>query len=168
MNASSITFAGLFLALIAPVLAYVNGGDFHHTLHEYRDALRREGWAVCTSQDKADRSDSAEEDPASQLIGRSVQQLPAESRDKVSLEAKRELAKIAAAEFKAGHDKKEQKIVEGRIGNIRYRLGTFAYESYWETNYQGGAEKGRRIHELRKGLGAFVALQVVAAEESKR
>jgi len=147
-------------------LAYVNGGTYHHTLQKHRDQLRAQGWAVCTSQDEVRRPESRKQESPSQLIGRTVQQLPEEVRDKVAPQTKRELAKIAAKAFKTGQDKKEQNIVEGRTGDVRYRLGTFAYESYWETDYrEGSKEKVRTIHELRKGLGEFVALRVAAEDE---
>jgi hypothetical protein len=165
----SITLA---VGLAVPCLAYVNGGDFHHTLHKYRDALTAQGWAVAVSEEpkpaaEIKPAEPPPPDPTSQLIAAAVQKLPKEQQGLVALETKRELARIAEEVFKTSRDKKEQQIAEGSIGELKYRLGTYSYVRYWETNYKGGSEGGRRRHDVRSGLGTFVALQMAAAKEKQ-
>ena len=46
-------------------------------------------------------------------------------------------------------------------GVLRYQVGAYAFEEYWETNYGGK----REIHARRTGLVPFVALKVVHARD---
>jgi len=146
-------------ALVPPAWAYVNGGDYHNTLRDYEKRLKAGGWGVSSAE-------SVWGLPAvNQLVGRALQALPEKDAGRVPVEAKREVARLTEEAIQTARVNKQQVIKEGQAGLLRYRVGAYAFESYWETNYRG---EGRRIHDRRTGLAPFVALKVVDAKGPDR
>ena len=172
--------------LIPSAWAYVNGGDHHTTRWDYEKELRRANWAVgggkelagdykitneITKGIKVDPPDNLEfRYYVSQMVGRALKALPEEEADDIPIEVKREIARRAGVKFRDWMMGKEAtNISEELIGSVKYRMGMYSYESWWETNYKGGPEGGRRIHARTLGWVPFVALKVVEPEAiSKR
>jgi hypothetical protein len=155
LGLSECALIGLVAAalLAPPAWAYVNGGDFHTTRKNYETWLRFTGWKVsCADPAPADYD-------VNQLVGRAVKALPEKEADKVSVEAKREVARVAQAAIRDAVWGRRQVVKEGRTGLLKYRVGAYTFESYWETNYGGK----REIHERRTGVVPFVAVRVVDA-----
>jgi hypothetical protein len=145
-------------ALAPPAWAYVNGGDFHTTRKNYETRLRFTGWRVsCADPAPADYD-------VNQLVGRAVKSLPEKEADKVPVEVKREVARVARAAIREAVWGRRQVIKEGQTGLLKYQVGAYAFESYWETNYGGK----REIHARQTGLVPFVAVRVVNAEEQAK
>jgi hypothetical protein len=158
LRLSARTFLGVVLvgALVAPAWGYINGGDFHSTLKTFENSLKDKGWSVSFGA-----AIPADRDDVNQLVGRALKALPEKDASKVSVEAKREVARLAREAIQQAASKKEQTIKEGQTGSLRYQVGVYHYESYWETNYGGK----REIHERRSRRAPFVALRIVDAKE---
>jgi len=166
-------------ALVPNVLAYINGGDFHSTLKTFETKLKKNGWSVSFANPVPIAGDASQEvakevsvsppdNPAyqryvSQLVGRALKSLPEKEADSLSADAKREVVRLARGTIAKAVTSKKQVIQEGQTGALRYQAGTYACESYWETNYGGK----REIHARRTGLVAFVALKSEPGDRDK-
>lgn len=162
------------LAALAPVAwGYINGGDYHNTFANYTRDLKAKGWGVgfgATMSGDRPRGDGGlafvpPDNPEhqryiNQLVGQALQVLPEKGADRVSAEAKREVARLTREAIQDAVNKKGQAIKTGQTGSLHYTVGAFAYSAYWETNYG----KKRELHEQRSGLIPFVALKLVNAE----
>jgi hypothetical protein len=166
------------LAALGPsAWAYVNGGDFHSTAGIDVKRLQRDGWGVITGAPLPSDCDRTKEvfaavtvgPPESadyqrwvnRLVGRAVQALPEAEADKVSPEAKREAARLAREAIREAVVSKRQIIRRGHCGAVQYQAGVYAFESYWETNYDGK----REVHAHRSGLVPYVAVRVVETKD---
>jgi hypothetical protein len=154
MRLSTRAFIGLVMvvALVAPAWAYINGGDFHTTLRTFEKSLKATGWGVSFGTPIP-----AERDDVNQLVARALQSLPETDRGTISVEAKREVARLTREAIQHAVKNKQQTIKKGQTGSLQYQVGVYEFESYWETNYGGK----REIHARRTGLVPFVALKVV-------
>lgn len=175
--------ARMLLGLVAvavsapPAWAYVNGGDYHNTYRDHVKSLKGARWAVSagtfvsTSYKRArlpsgyvgvaqPKEDDFERD-VNQLVGRALKALPEKEAAKLSAEAKRAVARLTREAIRDAVSGSRQVIKKGRVGSLRYQVGAYAYESYWETNYNGK----RKVHERRSGLAPFVALKFDAPKE---
>jgi hypothetical protein len=163
------------LALLAPpAWAYVNGGTYHTTLGRYERRLKAAGWRVSCGVPKPTDGEGpikgveagvpggSTDGPAydrwvNRLVGRALQALPKKDAAKVPDEAKRRVARLAREAIGEALWKKWDVIKEGRTGPLRYRVGAYAFETYWEAS-----ERGRRkLYPGRKGLVPFVAVKLV-------
>jgi hypothetical protein len=159
-------------ALAAPALAYVNGGDYHNTLRDYQSRLKSEGWGVSVWEhtwqkvDGINISELATTNPptdpkfeefVNQLLGRALRELPEKDRASIPLDVKREVARRARDVLHSGISRDAWTIKSGQVGQVRYRIGMYKFEQWWETNYNG---EGRRIHAKSTGLAPFIALKV--------
>src|SRR5436305_9569166 len=82
----------LAVGLGAPAWAYVNyvnGGDYHDTFKDYEKSLKSRGWGVSSGA-----AITADRDAVNQMVGRALQALPEKDAGKVSVEAKREIARL--------------------------------------------------------------------------
>jgi hypothetical protein len=161
-------------ALASTAWPYVNGGDYHTTRGDYERKLRRSLWAVRggepVARDFLKSKQIAKEisvDPPdnvalrryiSQLVGRAVKDLPQEQAKDISLEAKREIVRITCEQLHANVLRGGPAIKEGQTDSLKYQVGLYSCESWWETNYKG---EGRRIHERRSYWVPFIALKKV-------
>jgi hypothetical protein len=152
---------------------YINGGDFHSTLKDYEKKLKQSGWGVSTGfnlPEDCDRTrevtkgvtvaplDNAEyQKYVNELIGKAIQSLPEKHGARVGVEDKREVARQARKAIATAVTNKKQELMQGEVGSLRYEVGIFAFESYWETNYN----KKREIHARREGFVPLIALKVV-------
>jgi hypothetical protein len=164
--------------LVPPAWAYVNGGDYHNSFRRWEKQLKSSGWgvghgtpAVRDRNDPrrfrvpvqvSDGLDSREYQRwVDEITARAIQSLPKGDAAKTAAEAKREVARHARRVIHQALSAGQERIKEGRTGALRYQVGAYDFESYWETNY-GGKQK---IHERQSGLIPFVALQVVDAKD---
>jgi len=143
-------------ALVPGALAYINGGDFHTTLRTFEKSLKGNGWGVNFGAEIP-----ANRDDVNQLVIRAVQSLPEVDRGTISVEAKREVARLTREAIQHALKNKQQTIKKGQTGTLQYQVGVYEFESYWETNYGGK----REIHARRTGLVPFVALKVVDTKD---
>ena len=163
----SLSRARIFLGLLAavalgpPAWAYVNGGDHHSTLHDYENKLRDQGWAVYVGEalpakdSKAMVNDDFER-LVNRMVGRTLRHLPEDKVDKIPLADKREVARIARETLRDIVQSNGKNTKEGQIGSLKYQVGVYSYETWWETNYGGK----RRTHERRSHQASFVALKI--------
>jgi hypothetical protein len=145
-------------ALVPAALAYINGGDFHSTLTTFEKSLKGNGWGVSFGAALPANGD------ANQLVGRALQSLPETDTGAISVEAKREVARLTREAIQHAVKNKQQTIKKGQTGSLQYQVGVYEFESYWETNYGGK----REIHARRTGLVPFVALKVVDTKDRPR
>jgi hypothetical protein len=146
--------------LVPPAWGYVNGGDFRVRRGIDEQLLKVRGWGVGSVPLK-DAGKYLDAEDVNQLVGRALQALPEKDRDRVPVEDKREVARLAREAIRGARSDSKEVIQEGQTGSLRYKVGAYAFESYWETNYGGK----REIHERRSGLIPFVALRVVEPRE---
>lgn len=168
---------GLVAAVVlAPAAwAYVNGGDYYNTYRDHVKSLKGARWAVSggtfvsTANKRAAflppgyvgvaRPKEADfERDVNQLVGRALKALPEKEAAKLSAEAKRAVARLTREAIRDAVSGSRQVIKKGRIGSLRYQVGAYAYESWWETNY-GGKHK---VHARTSGLAPLVALKIDA------
>ena len=149
----------LVAALGLPAWAYVNGGDYHDTLKTFEKSLKGRGWGVSFGA-----AIPADRDDVNQLVGRALQSLPEKDASKISVEAKREVARFTREAIQLAASNNQQTTKEGQIGSLRYQVGVYYFESYWETNYGGK----REIHARRTGRVPFVALKIVDAKDQTK
>ena len=176
---SKRTFLALLLApavLVPCAWGYINGGDFHSTLKSFEKSLKAAGWGthfgtvlpvdcdrtgqVAASVKIVPLDNQEYQQWVNDLVGRAIQSLPETHRDRISLETKREMARLARQAIQEGVSTKQHLIKKAETGPVQYQVGVFEFESYWETNYGGK----RKIHAKRTGLIPFVALRVVERE----
>jgi hypothetical protein len=157
---SKRAFLGLLLAaaLVSPAWTYVNGGDYHDTFKDYEKSLKARGWGVSSGA-----AVPADRDVVNQLVGRALQALPPKDAGKISIETKREIARLTQEAIRLAASNNLQTTKEGQIGSLRYQVGVYSFESYWETNYGGK----REIHARRTGRIPFVALKMVDVKQSR-
>jgi hypothetical protein len=164
------------LVLVPFAWGYINGGDFHSTLKSFEKSLKAGGWgthfgtALPADCDRTGQVTAAvkvvpQENPdyqqwVNEQVGRAVQSLPEKQRDKIGVETKREIARLAREAIQEGVSQKQHLIKKAATGTVQYQVGVFEFESYWETNYGGK----RKIHAKRTGLVPFVALRVIEME----
>src|SRR5262249_44640387 len=121
---------------------YINGGSFHTTRTKYPTELRTQGWGVCCGWEPeyvralASKPEGTTDiqHAANQLVARAIQNLGKDA-DQVSAGDKRALAKLAREAIE------EKKLKEGKLGTLRYRLGVYHYESYWEVDERGRTQR---------------------------
>src|SRR5262245_40117816 len=146
------------VAVLGPAAwAYVNGGDFHNTLAKYEQQLKGAGWVTSFAPALPGVPDKLD---VGQLVGKALQALPEKEAARVTPEVKREVARLAREAMDSALSNKKQVIKEGKTGSLRYQVGMYAFERYWETNYGGK----REIHARQTGLAPFVALKVERGE----
>jgi uncharacterized protein (TIGR03000 family) len=156
MHLRMVVALALAAALATSVGAYINGGVHHSTLKIHEKRLRRIGWAVSvgealplqlTDQSELERS-------VNQLIGQALLTFGSADMDKVSLETKREIARIAREAIEKGIKDKQTNLETGILGSLRYQVGVVGYSSYWENE-----EFGRtRIRGRSFGYAPVIAL----------
>ncbi len=146
-------------ALVPPAWAYINGGDYHDTLKTFEKRLKANGWGVSFSA-----ALSADRDAVNQLVGRALEALPEKDAGKIPVETKREVARLTREAIQLAASNNQQTTKEGQVGSVRYQVGVYDFESFWETNYGGK----REIHARRSGRVPFVALKIVDAKEQTR
>src|SRR5205823_14713778 len=117
---STRTFLGLLLtAALSPsvwaYVNYVNGGDYHDTFKDYEKSLKSRGWGVSSGA-----AITADRDVVNQLVGRAVQALPEKDAGKVSVEAKREIARLTREAMQLAVSNNQQTTKEGQLGSLRY------------------------------------------------
>src|SRR5437868_2918574 len=144
---SKQSFLGLLMAtaLGPPAWAYVNyvnGGDYHDTFKDYEKSLKSRGWGVSSGA-----AITADRDAVNQMVGRALQALPEKDAGKISVEVKREIARLTREAMQLAASNNQQTTKEGQLGSLRYQVGVYNFESYWETNYGGK----REIHARRTG-----------------
>jgi hypothetical protein len=150
-------------ALVVPAAwAYVNGGDHHSTIHDYENKLHEQGWAVYVGEalpakDSKEMVNGDLERRVNRMVGRTLRYLPEDKVDKIPLADKREVARIARETMRDFVQSKGPSKKEGQIGSLKYRVGVYSYETWWETNYGGK----HRIHARQAHTASFVALQIV-------
>ena len=149
---------GLLLAaaLSPPAWAYINGRVRVDTFNTYMDNLQGRGWGVSVGA-----VISAEREEVNRLVVRAFQALPAKDASKISIEAKRKVARLTREALQEAASNDQQTTREGQIGSLRYQVGVYQLESYWESNERGK----REIHDRRTGRVPFVALKIVDAKE---
>jgi hypothetical protein len=168
---------GLIAALLLapPAWTYINGGDFHTTHRDGEKKLKSEGWSVGSAVPEvgtrgplfvpADGPDGPDyQQWVNQFVGRAVKDLPAKEADAVTAEVKREIARVAREAIGRAVSGKKAVLEKGEAGSLRYQVGAYEYESYWETNYGGK----REIHAKRSGVVPFVAVKVAGAADRPR
>ena len=154
-SAARTILCWLVLASLVPAgWAYVNGGDFHDSRKTLEKELKAKGWGVSFAGPRLT------DDAVNELVGRALQALPAGQADRVPIEAKRAVARIAREAIKKASATGKDVIETGQVGPVRYHVGTQTFESYWETNYN----KKREIHARRTSLASFAALKVTAPQ----
>jgi hypothetical protein len=146
----------LLLALVPAAWAYINGGDFHDTRKAFLNNMEASGWAVSNGEQAKGE--------VNLLVGEALRVLPEREAGKISLEVKREIARLARDAIQEAKSWRKETIKTGQIGSVYYRVGAFRYETYWETNYP---REGRRTYDRRTGLEPFVALKSSAPEDPK-
>jgi hypothetical protein len=158
--------------LAVPAWGYINGGDYHDTFKDFQKGLKTWGWATqagprllgdChrnTEVAKGVTSTPPDNEDyqkyVNRLVGLALRELPEKDRDAIPLEAKREVARLAREAIHDAMSKNEQVISKGQTGTLRYQVGVYRYEHWWETNYTG---EGRRIHARGVGMAPFIALK---------
>ena len=169
-----LLFTGCWLIGQAPTWAYINGGTFHSTLPVFKEKLKTEGWSASFDGPIPSSSEVAKGVPfdppdnpeyvhfVNQLVGQAVQHLPEDQSRAISIETKRELARLAREAIRDAASKGSAPTAEGKIGSLQYQLGTFRFSSYWETNYERGR---RKIHAARAGVVPFIALKFSSAND---
>jgi len=113
--------------------------------------MKASGWGISIADPKSDDRD------VNMLVGQALKNLPEKQADKVTVELKREVARLAREAIRTATLSQKEVIQKGQIGSVHYQVGAYQYETYWETNY-----RKREIHARRKGLEPFVALKVTA------
>src|SRR5215467_7636351 len=91
LSLSTRAFISLVIigALAPAALAYINGGDFHTTLRTFEKSLKGNGWGVSFGAEIP-----ANRDDVNQLVIRALQSLPEMDRGTISVEVKREIARL--------------------------------------------------------------------------
>lgn len=172
------SFTAILLLIPVPTSAYVNGGTFHSTLVDFQKYYKAGGWGSIFESPMPSRSAVAAGIPfdppdnaeflkfVNQIVARAVKQLPEKDADAVSLEAKRELARLAREAILSAGPSGVEKITRGTIGSLEYHLGAVGFSSHWETNYSRKGKPHREIHAARAGLVPFVALRIETGEKA--
>src|SRR5436305_649407 len=106
----------------------------------------------------------AERERLKRMVGRALQALLKKDAGKISVEAKREIARLTREAIQLAASNNHQTTKEGQLGSLRYQVGVYYFESYWETNYGGK----REIHARRSGRVPFVALKIVDREHKAK
>lgn len=145
----------LALAIIVPASpASASIGIKSNTLSSDLVKLERLGWKVRVVRGRL-HIQVPSEDAVNQTIGEVLKTFSKEDADKVTLETKREVARIAREAMAKGS------IQTGITGSLRYRVGVIKYTTYYgpETG-QSWDEWKRRGGERyeRSGLAPFIAL----------
>lgn len=137
-------------------MAYVNGGDFKSTHQDYEKSLLFQGWGVSAHIPKRNEAKltQPQQQDINQWVGSAIRGIKEPAAEEISPEVKREIAAAAADAINKGLSESRQVLVDGKAGPLHYRVGTYAYEQWWETNYRGRTE----THALRKKLAVFVAV----------
>jgi hypothetical protein len=168
------TLVLLTLVVLAPaVCAYVNGGVRVDTLGDLKKQLRSRGWGVHHATPIHDDCFARGEiiagvrvnppinadyrDHVNELIGKALQGVPAKELEKVTPESKREVARLARLAIRDAVLEKKEVLTTGQTGPLRYHVGVFRFDAYWETNY----DRKREIHARKSGLVPLIALKVV-------
>ncbi len=100
------------------------------------------------------------------LVGQALQLIPEEDADKISIEDKREIARLTREALTNAVLGKGNAIRKGRVGPLQYQVGAYSYESHWVTrDGPGGAE---RIRGRYLGLVPFVALKVAKDSDGEK
>lgn len=137
----------ILIALAVIVLAspvWAGKGTYRNTLTPYKSTLASAGWKVGVVYDQlAHRNDQApSEHSVNQSIGKVLKEFSKEDADKVTLEAKREVSRIAREAMAKGFKDKRTTLRTGITGFLRYRVGVFEYKRYYvpgKGEWQGGS-----------------------------
>src|SRR5207249_362173 len=101
--------------------------------------MKATGWAIS-------RNEPLAKGDVNLLVGEAVRDLPDKEADTISVEVKREIARLAREAIQAANSSGKEFIKKGRMGSVRYQVGACEFETYWETNYGGK----RETHERRR------------------
>ena len=134
--------------LVPAAWAYINGKCVS-TWEPFEKRMQAGGWAMGAVRWQADCD-------VNEIIGKALQALPRKA-NRVSVEVKREIARLARAAIKTAASTRQEVIKKGQAGAVQYQLGVFKYEMYWET--RGGHEEDRHT-----GLVPFVALKIADSD----
>ena len=159
-------FMAVIVAVVlnSPVWAYINGGVHHSTLKDYGERRKFQGWAVEYWDWLVwDPNTDAFRSSVYQMVGRTFKAIPHNGEEKIPIEVKREVARRAMETIQEAMANSRANLVVGKIGSLRYEVGTVMDDSYWETNYGGK----RKIHDRRSRLVPFVALQAPKGSEAE-
>jgi uncharacterized protein (TIGR03000 family) len=149
---------------VPPVWAYINGGVHHSTLKDYGERRKFQGWAVEYWDWLVwDPNTDAFRSSVYQMVGRTLKAIPHQGEENIPIEVKREVARRALETIQEAMANRRAKLVVGKIGSLRYEIGTVMDDSYWETNYGGK----RQIHDRRSRLVPFVALRAPKRSEAE-
>jgi hypothetical protein len=155
-------FAIILIALSsASADAYINGGDYHNTLDDFKAQLKQAGWMAtfATAFDPRTIAEPAAKDRAeyvNALVGRAIRAVPELQSQAITDDVKRELIRQAREAIDAGLDGKKGVQRSGKIDGVEFNVGVQEFSSYYTTN-----ERGRqRKHAHGQGLAPFVALRI--------
>lgn len=131
-------------------------GTYRNTLTTFKGRLASAGWKVGVVYDRlADRNNQApSEHSVNQTIGEVLKKFSNEDADKISLETKREVSRIAREAIAEGFKDKRTNLRTGITGSLRYRVGVFKYTRYYvpgKGEYTGGGDQ-------TTGLAPIIAL----------
>ena len=150
------------VALASPASAFI--GDFHNTLRHYEAHLTGQGWEVrVVYPQQTEWSELVpSEHSVNQLIGAVLRKFSKADADKVSLETKREISRIAREAIAQGLMEGKTNLKTGTTGSVRYRVGISRYTTYYTGRSASQArDKSERIHvdrNERSGLALLIAL----------
>jgi hypothetical protein len=147
---------GVLAVLVPAVAAYINGGDRVDTRDAFTKTMRAEGWGLGFG--------GLEVEDVNVLVGQAVRALPRDQADRIPVEVKREVARLARRAIDAGASSGAEVIERGRLGAVRYQVGLGSFQTHIETNYKG---EGRKVYRRGSYLSAFVALKVADAKEPR-
>ncbi len=144
------------IALASPARASL--GTYRNTLTTDKARLASAGWKVGVVYDQVAEGNNQvpSQHSVNQTIGEVLKRFSKEDADKVTLETKREVSRIACEAIAKGFKHKRTHLQTGITGSLRYRVGVFEYKRYYVPGK--GEWQGAGANDVRFGLAPIIAL----------